>query len=142
MNVKRFILSFLAVFVFIFLFEGLFHGKLLHDLYAQTQSLWRTEQEMNAYFHWLVLGHVIIALFFSLIFVKCCQSSGIGPGLGFGLLMGLLSWGETLITYTVQPLPPKLVMMWLINGLVEFGIAGIVLGAIYRPRSGAPPASA
>jgi len=57
--------------------------------------------------------------------------------LGFGVLMGLLFAGQTLISYAVQPLPGKLAAAWFINGFVEFAIAGMLLGAIYRPPTAA-----
>ena len=135
MNIKRFILSFIAVFIFIFFFDHLLHGVLLDKIYKETASLWRPEKEICQLFHWLVVGQLTLALLLCIIFIKGYQNRGILEGVRFGILMGLLFVGPSLIHYAVSPLPMKLVFAWNIGHIVEFVGAGVILTLIYRPLS-------
>ena len=55
--------------------------------------------------------------------------------LRYGILIGLLFVGNNLIMYAVQPLPAKLVIIWIVGGIIEAAIAGLILAAIYRPAN-------
>lgn len=133
MNVQRFIFASAVVFVFIAIYEWVFHGILLHDMYTQTASLWRTEAEMQSKFHWLLLGQLFLAIMFCFIFTKGYENKGLAEGLRYGILIGLLFIGNNLIMYAVQPFPTKLVISWIVGGIVEGAIAGLILAAVYRP---------
>ena len=139
MNTKRLLITIIALFVFIFAFEWVFHGIILKDCYAQTQNLWRPENEMMGYFHWLVLGQAVIAIAFAILFAQGFAAGGVGAGIRLGIMVALLRVGLDLITYAVQPLPAKLILFWAVGGLVETGLAGAIAGAIYKPS---PPTSA
>ena len=132
MNIKRLVLAFLAVFVFIFAFEWVFHGILLKDAYAQTMSLWRPENEMMGYFHWLVLGQAIIAVAFVFLFAQGFTGRGVAGGVALGIIVAVLRVGLNLITYAVQPLSVKIVVSWSIGGFLEAAVAGAIAGAIYK----------
>lgn len=133
MNTKRLFLSFLAVFAFIFVFEWVFHGVVLKNLYAQTASVWRPEPEMMRRFHWLVLGQAIMAFVFVFLFAKGFARDGVRGGIQFGIVLALFGVGFNFVTYTVQPLPLRLIGLWDIGGLIELALAGAIAGAIYRP---------
>ena len=130
MNTKRLIVASIVVFVFVYLYDWVFHGFILKNAYVQTASLWRPEQEMMSYFHFLVLGQAVTAFMASLVFAKTCKSGSICEGLNYGALLGLLFAGPSLITYAVQPLPATLVGLWVIGAIVKFVIAGLLLGGI------------
>src|SRR5436309_3344136 len=70
MNVKRLVLSCIAVFIFIFGFSWIFHGMLLKPIYVSTASLWRTDVEMEHYFGWLMLGQFVMAIGFCAIYAQ------------------------------------------------------------------------
>ncbi|MEE8513733.1 MAG: hypothetical protein V3S73_03305 [Gammaproteobacteria bacterium] len=133
MNMKRFLIACVVVFIFIFAYEWLFHGVLLRDLYAETPTLWRGQANMQGYLHWLHIGQLWFAVLFCLIFVKGYENKGLGEGIRYGLLIGLLFIGPNLIIYAVQPLPAILVVAWSIGGLIEMIIAGLIAAALYRP---------
>ena len=132
MNIKRFIPACIVVFIFIFFFEWLFHGVILAGIYAWTPALWRTEQEMFGLFQWLVIGQILFSVMISFIFVKGYENRGIGEGVRYGIIMGLLFTAPSLIMYAVAPYPKRLVASWIVGGFVEMIIAGIILAAIYR----------
>ena len=133
MNIQRLAIGSVVVFLFIAVYEWIFHGILLHDMYLQTASLWRSEAEMQSNFHWLVLGQLFLAVMFCFIFTKGYEDKGLAEGLRYGILIGLLFVGNNLIMYAVQPFPAKLVIIWTVGGIIEAAIAGLILAAIYRP---------
>lgn len=135
MNVQRFVIGSIVVFVYIFVYEWIFHGMLLQDMYAQTANLWRTEEEMWSKFHWLVLGQLIFAVMFCFIFTKGYENRGLAEGLRYGIFIALLFVGTDLIMYAVQPLSAKLLIAWMVGGIVEVAIAGTIMAAIYRPAT-------
>ncbi len=135
MNTSRYVIGSLVVFVYIFIFEFLFHGMLLTPLYMQAEQLMRPEPEFFGYFHWIVIGELILAFFFCLIFTKGYEGKGIGEGVRFGLLVGIgFGVSSALITYAVHPFPGKLVLAWVIGYPVEMILAGVIIAAIYKPR--------
>ena len=54
-------------------------------------------------------------------------------GLIYGLLAGLLLCGPNFIFYAVQPMPLDLILKWTIGRLIQTAVAGLVLGALYKP---------
>lgn len=132
MKIKQLLLSFIAVFLIIFLFDWFFHGRLLMDLYHRTASLWRTQEDMCGHFHWLVIGQAITALFISIFYIKGCPCRGIRGGICFGITLGLLFSGSSLIQYAVSPIPMKLAIAWSAGHIAEFILAGIALAVINR----------
>jgi hypothetical protein len=133
MNPKRFLLAWIGVFVVIFGFEWLFHGMYMKEMYLQTASLWRTEAEMHALFHWMLIGQFLFAGIFSYIFTKGYENKGIGEGVRYGFLIGLLMGAPQLIMYAVAPYPMEMIVKWIVGGIVEFCLAGVAAAALYRP---------
>ena len=133
MNAKLFLFSCLGVFVFVFIYEWVFHGVFLEGLYQQTSHLWRTEEEMFLKFHWMVIGQLVLSVMFCFIFTKGYENRGIGEGVRYGLWMAIFLSSPSLIMYAVAPYPFALIAAWIVGGVVEFMIAGVILASIYRP---------
>src|SRR5712692_2709120 len=131
MNWKKFIIAFVAAWVFVFIFGFIFYAKIMHSYYLETSTLWRPEADFNSHFPLLVLGQGVIAFFFTMIFVRGFGSGGgTAGGFRYGLLVGLLWVGPHLIQYAVQPLTTTILMAWSIAGIIEFAIAGAIVGAL------------
>jgi hypothetical protein len=134
MNTKRFFLAFIVAFFFIFGFEWLFHGVILKDTYAALpQGLTRPSADFGSHFHWLVLGQAVMTFFFTMIYARGFGGGGVGAGVCLGILLALMFVGSNLIVYCVQPFPSSLIVIWSVGGLVEYAIAGAIIGAIYKP---------
>jgi hypothetical protein len=131
MNHKRGFPAFLAAFVFIFLFEFLWHGMLMKSAYMETATLWRVEPM----FPLLILGQAVMAFAFTGLYVSKVGVNSAATGIGYGIVIGILCAGGDLIRFSVQPLTVKILWMWIVGGLVEFAIAGAIVGAIYKPRA-------
>ena len=137
MNVKRCFFAFVAAWVFMFAFEFLWHGNLMQSAYMETASLWRDDAGFKAHFPLLILGQGVIAFFFVAIYCRGFAGGGVAGGVRLGILLALMHVGADLITFAVQPLTTKIVGMWAIGGLIEFAIMGAIVGAIYKPDTGA-----
>jgi hypothetical protein len=79
MNWKKLFFAFIAAFIFIFFFGWFFHAVLLKEAYAQLPSgLSRSADDFKSYFGWLVLGQLVFAFMFALIFASGFSGGGVG----------------------------------------------------------------
>ncbi len=137
MNSKRCLLASVAVFFTMGVLEFLIHGVLLADMYQQTASTWRPQADAQAMMWIFWIGYLVFAPFFTLIYVKGYENgkSGLGQGFRFGFYVGaMLSVINSLGWYVVLPIPLVLALCWFVAILVEFTVAGIVVGSVYREQ--------
>jgi len=135
MNTKRLILAIVVVFVALFATSFLIHEVWLKNNYMETMSLWRTPEEMQRHFGFLVLGHVLAAVAFVVIWSKGLSAvATVGGSCLYGLTMALFSQAGTLITYAVQPMPGSLMTKWFIAGIVQGILMGLILFLIGKPK--------
>ncbi|PYL38845.1 MAG: hypothetical protein DMF34_05645 [Verrucomicrobia bacterium] len=135
MNPKRFFIAFIVTFVFIFLFGFLWYGKFMQDIHNEVPMLWRTEADFGSHFPWLILGHVVMAFFLTLLYARFVPAGGAAAGIVMGILVACLYIGGNLVTFAVQPLTTKILGGWIVGNLLEFGIAGAIVGALYKPST-------
>ena len=130
MNTKRYVSASICVFLFIFIYEWIFHGVFLKDAYLATAALWRPRGEsiMSVMF----LAQILFAFVFGFIFIKGFENKGLGEGFRYGLLIGLLFTPGHLMFYAVQPLPLNLVAAWIVGGIIESILAGLIVAGVYR----------
>lgn len=135
MNTKRWLLASVAVVVVIGLLEFLIHGVVLADMYRQTASVWRSEAEMQQMMWVFWLGILVFAPFFVLIYTKGYEKTkpGLGQGFRYGLYVGaMLSVMNSFGWYAMLPIPSALAISWFVAILVEFILAGVAAGLVYR----------
>jgi hypothetical protein len=130
---KRFIIAFFAAYIFLFVWGWLLNGVVLKDVYAETPNLWRTQSEMIALFHWIILGQALVVFSFVMIYATGFAGGGVIAGIRLGLLLEIAAIGMRLGFYAVQPIPGKLILYGSISGIIEMVIVGAMVGAIYRP---------
>lgn len=116
----------------IFVTNFLIHQVLLKDMYAATPSLWRTVEEMGQFVPVMMLGQVLVGVFFAWIFGHGYQGRGMGEGVRYGLLMGGLAAGAQLIMHGVQPFPTSLTLAWIGTGLVQYALVGAVAAKVAK----------
>jgi len=133
MNWKKFFFAFIAAFVFLFGFGFLWYATLMHDAHREVPGLLRPEAELGSYFGWLALGQFVMAFFFTLLCTRYIPSGRAGAGALLGLLVGLVYAGPHLISFAVQPLTFKILCGWIAGAVIQFAIAGAIIGAIYKP---------
>jgi hypothetical protein len=135
MNWKKFSIAFIAAFGFIFLFGFLWYGKLMHGAHQEVPQLWRTEADFGNHFSALVFGHIVMALFLTLVCAKFVPAGGAGACATLAILVALIYAGADLITFAVQPLTTKILWGWIAGDLIQFAIAGAIIGALYKSDS-------
>ena len=133
MNWKKFFFAFVAAFVFLFVFGFLWYATLMHDAHREVPALLRPENDLNSYFGWLALGQFVMALFFTLLCARYVPSGGASAGAMLGLLVGLVYAGPHLISFAVQPLTFKILCGWITGAVIQFTVAGAIVGTIYKP---------
>jgi len=138
MNWKKFFFAFVVTFVFMFAFGFVWWGKLMHGAHSEVPALWRSEADFGNYFTWLILGHVVMAFFMTMLYARHGGGS-VGSGACLGFLVGLVYAGNDFISYAVQPLTTKILCGWIAGDLLMFAIAGALIGAIYKPSVSTGP---
>jgi hypothetical protein len=137
MNLKRAFLAVIAAFVFIFLWSWLYNGVIMKDVFVQVQDLFRPRDEIRNLFHWFVIGEFGLALSFVMIYVSGFAGGGIAAGIRLGILLEILAISARCLIYATQPFPPKLLALITLGGFIEMIGTGIIVGAIYKPKSSA-----
>ena len=134
---KRFAIAFIAAFIFIFFWGWLYNGVLLKDVLAQAQSLFRSREEMMGLFHWIAIGEAGLSLSFVMIYASGFAGGGIAAGVRLGIMLEILAVSARCAIYATQPFPAKLLVLVSIGGFVEMIVTGVIVGAIYKPKSNA-----
>jgi hypothetical protein len=129
MNWKKFFIAFIAAFVFVFAFGFIWYANLMRGVHMEVPSLFRTQAD----FPWLVLGHIVMAFFLTMVIARYAAGGGAGAGAALGFMIGLVYSGADFITYAVQPLTTKMLCGWILGDLIMFAVAGAIIGAIYKP---------
>jgi hypothetical protein len=70
---------------------------------------------------------------FTMIYARGFAAGGISGGIGLGIMFGFIYTGANLISYGVQPFPGNLIVWYSIAGLIEYAVAGAIVGTIYSP---------
>jgi hypothetical protein len=133
MNWSKFFVAFIVAFVFLFVFGFLWYGMLMAGAHHEVPTLLRTETEFKSHFGWLILGHLVMAFFFTILCARFVPPGGAGASAALGALVGLVYAGAHLISFAVQPLTMKILGGWILGGVIQFTIAAAIIGAIYKP---------
>jgi hypothetical protein len=135
MNLKKFLIAFVAAFIFMFFWGWLFNDVFMKDVYAATANLWRPQNEVMNRVHWIIIGQAILAFAVVLIFAAGFANGGVAAGIKLGIMLEILAFGARLMMYAVQPFPGKVVGYMTLGGFVEMIITGAIIGAIYKSSS-------
>ena len=125
---KRFLIAWLVLFIAWFLGSFVVHDVLLHADYAAMPNLMRPQAEMQSYFAYMILAHVIISGAFVWIYARGVEAKPwFGQGIRYGIaIVCLVTIPLYLIYYIVQPIPGATV----VKQIIFDGILVLVLGAI------------
>ena len=131
----RFLVSVVALFVVSMALGFVVHGLLLGADYQKlTPNLFRTEQDGQAHFTWMLLAHAFMAVGFTWVYRAGRDARPwLGQGVRFGLAVALLATIPTyLIYYAVQPMPFDLVVKQVVFDTIAMVVLGIVAAAVNR----------
>lgn len=109
------------------------HGTLLDPIYQATADLWRPMEEMKMALMYSV--SLATAACFVMIYTFLVTRKSLASGLKLGALFGLASgvsmgWGF----YGYMPIPLSLAWSWFLGILINYVLAGALVGAIVKSR--------
>jgi hypothetical protein len=134
---KKFFLAWLAVFVAWFLGSFVVHGTLLAPDYAKlTPNLFRTPEQSQPFFAYMILAHVLMSGAFVWIYARGAEAKPwVAQGVRFGIAVAVLTTIPMyMIYYVVQPMPGDLVVKQIVFDTVLNIILGIVAAFMYRTK--------
>ena len=140
MNPKRILLALIAAFIAISATDYLIHEVWLKATYTpDIGRLWRSEKDMAAHMPGIFIGQFLVAFAFTMIWVRIAiGGAGIQCAIALGVFMGLFYSGSAVIQNSVQPLPAGLMMKWILGGILQSVLVGIVLFLVHKPAKGCP----
>lgn len=137
MHIKQSALATIVIFIAWMLGSGFVHGGLLHDDYGQLPNLFRTDVEMQKYFGWMLLAHLMASFALVWIYSRGVSASPwLGQGVRFGIVVAFLTVIPTyMIFYVVQPMPGVMVVKQCVFDGILMVVLGIIVAFMYRPKA-------
>lgn len=136
MNVKKWVIASIVVFLVSQILEFIIHFLILGGAYEATSHIWRPEAEMNQLMWLMWLVGLIWSFLFVYIFAQGREGKGLMEGIRFGIIIGLFYMiPMSLGNYAAMPIPFSLALSWLIYGILELIILGILVALLYKPNS-------
>ncbi len=134
MNWKQFVIAVIVAFVALGAMDFIINVVLLGDAYESLMgTVFRSEADMNSKMWAFYLGEFIFVLLFVWVYTYGVKGKGIMEGLRYGLYIGLMLWVmSSLAMWAMFPVTAWLAWMWMIFGVIEMVILGLIVGAIYK----------
>ena len=135
---KRFVLSVVVLFFVSMALGFVVHAQFLHNDYLRLQNLFRTPQDAQAYFPYMIAAHILMAIGITWVYRQGRDARPwLGQGVRFGLaLFVLITLPTYLIYFAVQPMPSDVVAKQIVLDGIAIVILGIVAAALNRdPRT-------
>jgi len=135
MNYSRLALAAVGAWIVDAVYGFIVYGNVLSSEFGRYPGIYRPNDVAPGYMPFLFAGILIAMFVASYIYAKGYEGgSGIQEGMRFGVLVGLLVLGYVgLVNYAVLNIGRRLAGSLAIAGLVEWTIAGMVIGTIYKP---------
>ena len=133
LNVKSLLITIVVAFIAIQFMDFLVHGVWLKPVYEATKSLWRSEADMQSMMPFMFLAHLLMAGAFTLIYTAAiAEKRCLKCTLKYAFTMGLFAGAGQLMMYVVQPYPGSLVVKWIVAGIIEAIILGVIVFKVYK----------
>lgn len=131
----RFIVSVVVLFIASMGLGFVVHGTLLGEHYGQLPTLYRTMEDSQNYFGYMIAGHILIAIGLTWIYRMGHKPDQpwLGQGVRFGLAVAVLSTIPMyLIYHAVQNSPLDLAMMQIAYDVPAVVVMGIIAAFINK----------
>jgi hypothetical protein len=140
MNSKRAALAVLAAWIVDGVYGFIVYGNFMKDEFAKYPGVFRPmDGGQMTFMPYLFLGTLIAIAAATYMYTKGYEGgSGLAEGARFGAAVGILVGGfGTIIGYATMNLGRRFTGAMFLAGVVEWIIAGIVIGLVYKPLPGA-----
>lgn len=132
MNKKKYITASLVVFVVFFILE-MINKLILGASYENYPEFFVAGIEGIGVFYTIIKA-LIFGFIFCFIFAKGYEERGILEGVRYGLWIGLLLFIYIMFSsWSIFTISKAISFWWLILGIIEMIIIGIIAAAIYKP---------
>jgi hypothetical protein len=132
MNWKRFWMAGLVTYVVVQALDLVTNAVFMKSANESLKGLWRPNM-MSRMWVMYVVG-AVVTLLFTYIFVKGREGKGIAEGVRYGIIIWLfVSVPMNVSMWVLLPIPHIIVLRWMLIGLLEMLIAGILVAVIYNP---------
>lgn len=137
MNYGRLALAAIAAWVVDAVYGFVVYGTVLSSEFGRYPGVYRPNEVGPSYLPVIFVGILLAMFVASYVYAKGYEGgNGIQEGMRFGVLMGLLVLGYSgIVNYAILNIGRRLAGSVAIAGLVEWTIAGIVIGAVYKPAA-------
>ncbi|MDD8015219.1 MAG: hypothetical protein PHX45_05960 [Acidobacteriota bacterium] len=138
MNWKKFWVAAFLVYLVYLATMFIIHSLILGGYYMRPEvaGAFRPEAEINKYSWARFVTMAVFAFFFTFIFAKGCERKGIMEGVRYGVYIALFICFVTSIEqFIIYPIPYVMVWYWIIGGLVQSVLMGIVAALAYKPKA-------
>jgi hypothetical protein len=123
----------LLVFIVLEILMFLINGVILSSAYSAIASVFRHDMSSKMWMYHVI--NVVTAFFFTFIFSKGYEKKGIMEGIRYGFYIGVwMSVSMALGTDAMITLGRWMTIQWLIYGVIEYMIAGVVLALVFKEK--------
>jgi uncharacterized PurR-regulated membrane protein YhhQ (DUF165 family) len=132
MNWKRFLVASLVVYVVVQAMDLVINQVFMKGANESLKGLWRPDITSRMWMMY-VIG-VLVALLFTYIFIKGREGKGITEGVRYGIIIWLfVSVPMNMSMWVLLPISHIIILRWMLFGLLEMLVAGILAAVIYKP---------
>lgn len=138
MNYQRIALAAVAAFIAYMAVGSLIFGALptLRNEFAKYPAVYRTEQGQMSYMPLGMLGMLVSMVVLAILYARLSRTPGPIDGAGFGALIGVFAVGAFVVHNFVNlNIGATVTTASALAYLIEWTIAGLVIGLVYRPAA-------
>lgn len=131
---KQFMISVFVMFVATMVTGFVVHVLFLGQDYAALSSLYRSEEDSQNYFQYMLLAHVLMSIGLTWVYrMGRDDSAWLGQGLRFGVAMVvLMTIPIYMIYFAVQPTPEALVVKQILFDTTGMLVLGMLVALLNR----------
>ncbi|MCK4656892.1 MAG: hypothetical protein KAT85_07650 [candidate division Zixibacteria bacterium] len=138
MNWKRLSLAAVLVFVALIVTELIIHLVILKGCYEplQESGIFGSQERMSSYMWVKILIGAVFAYMFVFIFARGYEGRGLMEGVRYGIYITLFfNFVMAYLQFVLYEIPYSLVWSWIISGLVQNIIFGLIAAAVYKKET-------
>jgi hypothetical protein len=138
MNWKRLSLAAVLIFVALIVTELVIHVVILRGCYEPLQETgaFGPEGRISTYMWVKILIGAVFAFMFVFIFARGYEGRGLMEGVRYGIYITLFfNFVMAYLQFVLYGIPYSLVWSWIISGLVQNVIFGLIAAAVYKKEA-------
>ena len=135
MNWKRLSLASVLVFIALIVTELIIHLVILKGSYEPLREtgIFGPEERMNSYMWVKIVIGAVFAYMFVFIFARGYEGRGLMEGVRYGIYITLFfNFVMAFLQFVLYAIPYSLVWYWIVTGLVQNIMLGLIAAASYK----------